>query len=182
MQQLYFIALIPPTPIFDEAQKLKEQMANDFNSKGALKSPPHITLHMPFKLKQAREEELIEALTAAIQYQPPFEIKFNNFGHFGERVIYINVEKSDTLVTLGKTINQVMKRQFNIFNADYKSRGYNPHLTIAFRDLKKQAFAQAWPIFENLKFEATYSTQSISVLKHDGKQWQILKNINLAAL
>ena len=48
----YFVALIPPSPVYEEAQALKEYFREKYNSKAALNSPPHITLHMPFFWKE----------------------------------------------------------------------------------------------------------------------------------
>ena len=42
---------------------IKQEFANRFNSKAALRSPPHITLHMPFKWKEEKEVKLIDVLS-----------------------------------------------------------------------------------------------------------------------
>lgn len=49
---LYFIALVLPSPLYEEVTRLKEYFRDRYNSKAALRSPPHITLHMPFKWKE----------------------------------------------------------------------------------------------------------------------------------
>ena len=61
-QKLYFIALVPPEPIFTEVEELKNYFSQHFESSAALKSPPHITLHMPFRLKDDKEILLVEHL------------------------------------------------------------------------------------------------------------------------
>ena len=61
-QKLYFIALVPPEPIFTEVEELRTYFSHHFESSAALKSPPHITLHMPFWLKAGKESLLIEQL------------------------------------------------------------------------------------------------------------------------
>ena len=47
--KLYFIAIVPPSPIYEEAFEQKVYFKTKYNSKASLNSPPHITLHMPFK-------------------------------------------------------------------------------------------------------------------------------------
>jgi 2'-5' RNA ligase len=54
--QLYFIALIPPEPFFSEVLGLKNEVKDRFNSKAALNSPPHVTLHMPFRFKERNDQ------------------------------------------------------------------------------------------------------------------------------
>ena len=60
--KLYFLAIIPPSPFYDEALRLKHYFKDEYNSKASLNSPPHITLHMPFEWKEKKEEMLIEKL------------------------------------------------------------------------------------------------------------------------
>ncbi len=45
-----------PEKYLVDVQKLKEEMAERFQSKASLNSPPHITLHMPFKFPERKEE------------------------------------------------------------------------------------------------------------------------------
>ncbi|MEM9078853.1 MAG: 2'-5' RNA ligase family protein, partial [Bacteroidota bacterium] len=72
---LYFIAIIPPDPIFSFALQQKEYIAEYYNSKAALRSPPHITLHMPFRLKESREAPLIQYLDNLAKANPQFLLK-----------------------------------------------------------------------------------------------------------
>ena len=55
-QKLYFIAIVPPSPIYDEALEQKEYFKAKYNSKASLNSPPHITLHMPFRWSEKEEK------------------------------------------------------------------------------------------------------------------------------
>jgi 2'-5' RNA ligase len=60
----------------------------------------------------------------------------------------------------------------SIHNANYKKRPFKPHLTIAFRDLKKSQFPKAWEFYKHRPFKSACEIDGISLLKHDGKQWQ----------
>jgi hypothetical protein len=46
--RLYFIAHVPEEPVFADLMALKTAVRDLYGSKAALRSPPHITLHMPF--------------------------------------------------------------------------------------------------------------------------------------
>ncbi|QSE98171.1 2'-5' RNA ligase family protein [Fulvivirga lutea] len=170
-KQLYFIALVPPEPIYSEVSELKNLLAREYGSKAGLRSPPHITLHMPFKNKVEKELDLKRCISDLAKNAAPFTLSLNGFGHFSERVIYINVDGQDELTSLFYSIADVMKKQFNVFNSDYKNRGFNPHMTIAFRDLKKHAFQKAWPEFEHKPFNEQFMVSSLCLLKHNGKSW-----------
>src|SRR5688572_11117919 len=96
---LYFIAFIPPAPVFEDALKLKQYFKETYNSKAALNSPPHITLHMPFRWKLNKEIQLIEKLKGFIKRHDPLKICIDNFSSFPPRVIFLNVVTSQPLVT-----------------------------------------------------------------------------------
>lgn len=178
-ENLYFIAIIPPEPVYGEALALKQHLKDAYNSKAALNSPPHITLHMPFKWKERKENELINNLEAFSLTQNAFEIKLNNFSAFEPRVIFIDVLKDEKLELLQKHLKRFCKVKLNLFNADYKEFAFHPHLTLAFRDLKKPEFYKAWEEFKDKKFETTFNVESIVLLKHDGMEWQLFKDFLL---
>jgi 2'-5' RNA ligase len=176
---LYFIAFIPPSPVFEEAQTMKQYFRERYNSKAALNSPPHITLHMPFKWKNEKESELVEKLRVFIKRFDPIKVCLDNFSSFPPRVIFINVVKSEILGALQKEIERFCKRELNLFNANYKEDAYHPHLTLAFRDLKKSAYAEAWEELRSREFKAEFMADKIALLKHDGKAWNVLKEFTL---
>lgn len=177
---MYFLAVIPPEPIYTEALEIKQLFAKEYNSKAALKSPPHITLHMPFRLKPEREALLSEALNEVAKKTEAIPIHLEGFDHFNQRTVFMNVLENEKLEELFKAIMKTMKVNFNIFNAEYKDRGYHPHLTVAFRDLKKEQFKQAWPSFEDRPLSYTFAVTKFSLLKHNGKYWEVYKDFELA--
>lgn len=180
-EQLYFIAIVPPEPVYSEVLQLKQHFKERYNTKAALNSPPHITLHMPFKWKEAKENELLEALQAFVTSQKPFEIKLNNFSVFEPRVMFIDVVKDENLESLQKRLKRFCKMELNLFNADYKEMAFHPHVTLAFRDLKKPEFYKAREEFKDKKFETSFTVNSIALLKHDTKEWTVLKELSLTS-
>ena len=63
-------------------------------------------------------------------------------------------------------------------NAVYKGRAFNPHITVAFRDLRRPAFAMAWKEFASRKFSGEFAVNAIILLKHNGKLWEICKEFD----
>ena len=167
----YFIGLIPPRPIYDDALKLQQYFAEKYNSSAALRSPPHITLHMPFRLAEQKESVMIRKLSLFAARFDPVKICLDNFAAFAPRVIFINVAKSEALSHFQKGLERFCKTELNLFNASYRDDPYHPHLTLAFRDLKKNVFPLAWKEFESKEFKAEFMADKLTVLKHDGKKW-----------
>ncbi|MFM7194312.1 MAG: 2'-5' RNA ligase family protein, partial [Bacteroidota bacterium] len=93
----FFIAIIPPQPWYDQVQQLKEQFRDEYGSRGALRSPPHITLHMPFQWPLRRMDELDALLRDVSAGLVPVELAFDDFGAFEPRVIFINFMDSPGL-------------------------------------------------------------------------------------
>lgn len=176
----YFIAIVPPTPVYEEADELKHYFNDRYQSKGALKSPPHITLHMPFLWKEKNEAKLMDKLKQFSIDHRTFPIELKNFDAFPPRVIFIHVVPGEFLNELQTALTKFCKTELQLFHAKYKDQPFHPHLTIAFRDLKKDQFKTAWKEFESKPFERAFLCESIALLKHDGKRWNAIKQFSLS--
>lgn len=177
----YFVAIVPPSPYYEQAQDLKVYFKDQYQSKASLNSPPHITLHMPFKWKEEREHEIVDELNNFCSHHHPFELVLKNFSCFPPKVIFIHVEKNQAICDLQKELYRHFKRKFNLLNADYKAQAFHPHLTLAFRDLKKRNFELAREEFNERSFEATFDVTKIILLKHTGKVWEEFKEFDLVS-
>jgi 2'-5' RNA ligase len=174
----YFLAIIPPEPVLDKVNQIKEHFKTTYNCKAALRSPAHITLHMPFTWKEKKEGEMIDILARASKNYKPFKIHLQNYAAFPPRVIYINVKPNEYLIEMQKDLEGVAKRELNLFNANRLDYPYHPHMTVAFRDLKKDLFKLAWDEFESKQYAPSFEVNAFTLLKHDGKEWKQLKQFD----
>ena len=178
-KNLYFIALVPPGDLEKELWEIKKEMSSRFDTHAALRSPPHITLHMPFRYRADRQENLIESLSSfAIQYSP-FIVSLKGFGAFPPRVIYVDVVANDAMAELQKGLLNFMKKEHNIFNANYRDRPFRPHLTVAFRDLRKKQFEEAWEEIKDSVLEICWRASSFCLLRHNGRTWDVYHEFSL---
>lgn len=168
---LYFMAIVPPSPIFEQASELKNYFKEYYHSKASLNSPPHITLHMPFEWKEKREAELTSKLALFSKNKNSFNLQLHNFSSFAPRVVFINVIENEALRNFQHELHRFCKIELNIFNAQYKDMAFHPHLTLAFRDLKKPMFEKAWEEFKNKEFSGSFAPTQFTLLKHNGKVW-----------
>lgn len=175
----YFVAIIPPSPVYEEALAFKEYFRDTYGSKAALNSPPHITLHMPFVWSQKKEDKLVARMKDFAGQYDPIKVCLDNFSSFPPRVIFIKVTESDALDAMQKDLHRFFKRELDIFNANYKERPYHPHLTVAFRDLKKSQYLAAWREFSEKDYKAEFMADKVALLKHNGKGWDVLKEFPL---
>ncbi len=173
-ESLYFIAVLPPAIIQDEITQLKLEIAEKYGSKHALKSPPHITLHMPFKWKDKRIEELMQVMKMLNGQQKSFMVELKDFDFFEPRVVFVDVVENEQLRALQKEVVDVCRKSLKLDNANHKDRSFHPHVTIGFRDLKKPMFYEARKAFENREVRFEFEVDEITLLKHDGAMWNVV--------
>ncbi len=169
----FFIALIPPEDVQKEAIKIKEYFKQNYNSKAALKSPPHVTLQPPFEWDIEDLPKLIQQLHNFSESQQPFSMTLSGFSAFKPRVIYIDVVKTPELLSIQKQLMSNLESSLNIVHQVYKNRPFSPHLTVAFRDLTKKNFYQAWPEFEDKEIHFNFTMNKVTLLIHNGRKWEI---------
>lgn len=172
---LYFLAIVPKRPLRDRIREIKQEFAEAYHTKASLRSPAHVTLHMPFQWKVEKEEVLFAALSKLVEEAPSFPIELDGFGAFKPRVIYLNVKAPEILHELQQDITRLMKREFNVFNANWRDYPFNPHLTVAFRDLRPAYFDKAWKENKDRIFKESFEADSLVLLKHNQKEWEIYK-------
>jgi 2'-5' RNA ligase len=177
MLQKYFIAIVPPEPLLSEIQDIKKSIADTYKSKGALRSPGHITLHMPFSFDEDKEEKLFDCLQS-FQFSHLFSVSLKDFDCFEPRVVFINVDANALLDELQKNLVQHIKKNLQIFNQSDDMRGFHPHVTVAFRDLKKPVFYKLWEAYRHKNFEREFEYTSFSVLKHVNDEWVVVKQFS----
>jgi len=162
--QKYFIAIILPPPVLEEAEAVKQELYDVHGLKGALRSPAHITLHRPFQWKEEKEGKLLEGLAAFRSGIHP-TIRLSGFGAFDNRVIFINVKPDNELATLHTSLALHCKRNLRLFNEADDMREFTPHVTVASRDLKKNKFNELWASFLIRPFEGQFKCTEIHLLK-----------------
>lgn len=168
----YFVAIIPPEPFYSEIHQIKTLLKIEHHTSGALKSPPHMTLHMPFEWHENKEHRLIEKLSE-FKFNKSIKIRFNNFSVFEPRVLFIDVSKEQDLLEFQSSIVFHIKSNLHLYNQVNDVRGFHPHLTVAFRDLKKTEFYAAWDKFKTRTFQGEFECQSFVLLKqNEDKIWK----------
>jgi len=177
--QKYFIAIVIPEPFQTELMELKNVVKDKFNSKGALRSLAHITLHMPFEWKEEKEDVLVNALKQ-FTFSESFTIDLQNFACFEPRVIFVDVMKNELLEKLQRELMVYVQKNLRLLNQVNDMRGFHPHITIAFRDLKKDKFYQALDYFKPQTYMASFQAKSFCLLKHTGKEWLVNKEFHFS--
>lgn len=179
--KIYFIALLPTAEVGKEIIKIKQDFAEQYGPTYALKVLPHITLQVPFTADPSLERAFCEELTEFAKTQAPFEVTLNGFGTFPNkqnRVLFINVEKSETMSAMHRQLINFLRKEFG-FSTMLARTGFTPHVTVAFKDLDDAQFEKAWPEYENKEYTASFKVNNLYFLRHNGKSWEVLQKCKL---
>ena len=172
----YFLALLPPEEILQRAHGIKEEIREKFGIKYALKSPPHITLKMPFSYNEAKEDYLTARIGEFLKNQLPFQTKITGVGTFGNRVIFLDIEKSEELEKLQSSLKAFCKKELNLVD-ELSDRNYHPHMTIAFKDLKPGSFSEVLNLVRQRGFQTEFCAVELALLKRIEGRWILYRSI-----
>ncbi|TVQ45318.1 MAG: 2'-5' RNA ligase family protein [Saprospirales bacterium] len=178
MSNLYFIALVPNQNIRQKVFELKNEMREKYGAAHALKSPAHITLVMPFRRKEAEEELFCRVIRETAADMKPFFIELEDFDVFAQGVIFIKVKDHENIIEVRKNLVKNLRNDAGFSPKETGSR-FHPHMTIATRDLTEENFDSAWKAFSERTFQEKWLCESISILKHNGKHWDIYNSYPL---
>jgi|SRR3989344_5746555 len=105
---------------------------------------PHISLYGPFTT--TREKLMVSTFVDALsKYQlVPFRVKgFNYFNNTTNKVIYLDIEPSERLVSLRRDLAKKLLRVTSTKSTFDDKRTFYFHSTIAFKDIDRK-FKQVW--------------------------------------
>jgi 2'-5' RNA ligase len=173
----YFIAIVIPEPLMAQVEGLKQQLYHTHGLKGALRSPAHITLHRPFEWKEEKETELIEKLRT-FSFEKEFVITLKNFDFFEPRVVFVDVIVQPVLNDLHQRFKDFARMELKMLNEVNDLRGFHPHVTIAFRDLKKRNFYELQKEFKDQVFNGSFHYDGFSLMKLE-QRWEQRRHFDI---
>jgi 2'-5' RNA ligase len=180
-EDLYFIAAIPKRELREKITAFKQDFAKRFNSSKALKVYPHITLKAPFKYPSNAHDRILDWFENLQINQNPFTIQLKDFGAFHNKmspVIFIHPEPNIEIQSMQQEIIKDFKTFLPaaVHPTDLK---FNPHVTVAYRDLDRDNFQKAWEEYKHKKFAAAFEIVAFYLLQHDSKKWNLISTHNL---
>jgi 2'-5' RNA ligase len=181
--KIYFIALLPNAEIGREIIRLKREFAEKYDARRALLVLPHITIQVPFTANPVLEKTLCPALTEFAASMAPFEVKLHGFGGFSftkRKVLYINVEKNEGIRHLHQQLMLFLRKEFD-FSHMLARYGFNPHISLAFRDLSDLEFEMAMEEYRHRTFDACFRVRNLYLLRHTGSSWEVLQKCRLGS-
>jgi len=146
-------------------KKLIFEVSKRFRVKGVTRKRvvPHITLFGPFSTKY--EKKMVSEVVSAIENYNLVPFKLKGFGHFGKKVIYVDVEPSEELKKLRRDIAQRLLSISRTQEFD-SAHDFLFHGTIAFKDIE-QKFDSTWNFLkEKEESEINQYLLRVSIIKN----------------
>lgn len=175
MSGIYLLAIIPPHELSREIHQIRLLCSEKFGVLKALKPPVHISMYRPFRLEEEFEDNFIHIIQSATAEQVVFEQKIEDFEAFNNHAIVLRALLNPGILKLYTIISTIMKDK-GIDKHPTDIFPFHPHLTIAYRDIKPEVFPLIWKDYKNKKYNASFKADYLSLLKHDGNQWLVIKN------
>jgi 2'-5' RNA ligase len=179
---LYMFAIVPPPELALQIHEKRLAFANKYGFVKALKPPVHITLYPPFTIHLAdsiKFEKVILVISAWAATQHPFGIALHNYNFFDHPrrapVLHIDVVKNAELQALHKSFLRELRKYISVESTG----GFNPHITIGYRDTTHEAFAAIKADYAQQTFEASFQCRAFYLWKQIDNKWQVLMQYDL---
>lgn len=170
---LFYIAIVCPDTIEDKVKAYKNYMEQTYGCRSAQKSPAHLTIVPPFRAEDEMEKHLQDFVQTFNMGMVPVAITLDGYSNFGERVLFVDVAPNTTLTTLEQEAMQEFSNQFPAIIFGIKPE-FNPHVTIATRDIPEGKLNEAKGYFEtNHPISETFTAKGLVLMKLVNGWWQV---------
>ncbi|HBG09445.1 MAG: 2'-5' RNA ligase family protein [Limnochordia bacterium] len=157
-------------------KELEEVCENYRRTFKAPRTVAHITVIPPFAWEQSAEE-LHQLLQSAVAHIPAFHIRGSGLGSFGTRVLFVNVDLSDSLQELHKALAESLGQA----GVSVDRRPYHPHITLATR-LTPGQFARCQREVEGFSPNYAFRCETISLFAFTAqRRWEEQATIPLSS-
>ncbi|CAH1000846.1 hypothetical protein LEM8419_01914 [Neolewinella maritima] len=139
---------------------------------------PHITIKSPFETDTIEGHiSYLEDLAARIA---PFELAFNGFGSFGDKVLFLDVKESPTLLDLHHGILRDVKTRFGLSPHAFEGPNIKFHTSIAGFDTS-EGFQQARDLLTPYQPSYTFQARELGLFYYlgEGNGWIINRRVRV---
>lgn len=170
-KELKLIAILPPEPVFTEIRQEQESIAATWGPRHALRTPPHITIIPPLLLSSGEVGWLYGMAYALASSVDAFRMELKDYNSFKPRVVYIHPKINAPLVDLFHLWHEALKVKMPHVLEKYPERPYQPHITLAHKDVTHAQFDKMWSHYATKHFQASFLVDRFHILTHGEEGW-----------
>lgn len=155
--QDYLLVIAPSEEVITQVREFKRIATKMIGFFPSFNSKAHITINHYYDRNALYFDDRVATYRNMISKIDSFDITVCGFDHFEHQNTYTIFAR----VELNPNITSTFFKFRKVFGADVRN---TPHITIA-RSLTYTQFKTLWDHFKNLKFECSFYTEEIVVLK-----------------
>lgn len=177
MENLFLVCLIPPISIVEDIDVIRGEISDKYKVYESLKRPAHITLYNPVKISSLEKEKSFFKALEEASFSEIFSQVLKGFNSFAPHTVFIDVERNQSIMHLQAQIKSALQPLALLPERD--NFKFNPHLTVAFKDVKPATYSLIVDEYQTKNFKRVFFVDSFSVYKHLDKRWQPYKEFVL---
>src|SRR5687767_2144075 len=178
--QLKLIAIVLPEPLFSFVKHQQLYIAETWDCRMALRTPPHITVIPPLSIRQDEWPELESIVFKASEKGRPFTLEVTGFDAFKPRVIFLKTNLPKELVKLYTDLRNRIEMKLPHLLYRYPDRTFTPHITLAYRDVEPEQFREIWNYYKDQKALFKIHIDRLSLLNNIDKKWKLERDFLLS--
>lgn len=179
-RQITFVTYLAPD-LHEQVQNLERELASVTGSRACLEIwEPHVTVGSEVYVDEDKVDALADKLHRAVTKIEAFSVTLNGFrsvdnadkGYlegFTKNHIHIRVRKTQELEHLADSVERRVTKRYERYHS--LSRPYQPHLTVAFKDLTDEGFVKGRKLLEHRPFDAEmiFDHVAMAIREDDGR-------------
>ena len=174
-QQTHFLGVLIPEDITLTLEDCRRYMNEAYGCKSGYGTPIHVTLVPPFHLpEEYTTADLVQAIEKDVLPEADklkFDAHIDNFDAFGDRTIFAKVIRDEKWTVLrDKVLAAVLKAAPGCTKKD--QRPFQPHLTVANRDIPAGVSADALEVMNELNLVEDFPVDNITIFERKGGKWE----------
>lgn len=184
-RQTHFIGVLVPEDITLTLEDCRRYMNEKYGCRSGHATPIHVTLVPPFclteeystkDLAKAIESDLISNSLNADDLK--FTAHTDNFDAFGDRTIFAKVNADEKWLKLRDNVfDSVLKFAPDCTKKD--RRPFQPHLTVANRDIPEGVSKEALEVMNELNLKEDFPVDNITIFERTSGKWIAAVSIEL---
>jgi 2'-5' RNA ligase len=168
----YGIFILPPWPIKLKVNGYREECCKLFGQRKASIPPVHITLGHLFNFIPEQESYLIKRIRAYSRSIAPFEQQLVNFGSFKSHTVFIKATQNLNIAELNYVSSYIAGGKKSSYHFNGKINSFQPHLSIAYRDLTEELYPSVWEEYKDKAFEAEFTVNNFTLVKWNAETYK----------
>lgn len=180
-EQTHFIGVLLPEDLTQRLEGYRRYMNQQYGCRSGYGTPIHVTLMPPFQLPEPCTSADIAAALAQMVAEKKwhaFTAKIEGFDAFGDRTLFAKVIPSTVWTAFRAAVcSAVAQASPGAVRKD--TRPFQPHITVANRDIPPGTSTEALEYLNELELKTTFPVDNITIFEHKEKHWVIGQQIEL---